>query len=937
MLETDFFASLHHLPAATAVTRLDDNSLVFANRPLLHLLDMASQDVMSMSRFGLSKNYEALSTSWEGASPETIHNHQDELKTSQGFVAVESSARRVELDNAFYCVEFFRPISLHEPDAISLNHSDIQLTDIFDSAQVGLMLLDGNRDIILANQRLAEIAGYESADDLIGLSALDLHVDQNHYEAYRNRFYELLRHRQKLHIEYQLKRKDGQLIWCHFSGKALDRHVPADLNKGLLWVVDDITHIKETEQALQNERDLFASGPTLIFQWRPEAGWPIDYCSANVKEALGFSASEMMADDFCFADLIHPDDQECIANEVSGYLAEQQQSFEQTYRLRNKEGQYREFFDHTRVDYGRDGSAKVIYGYMIDLTEHFEAERKVHAAEERSRLLLESSNEGIFGIDLNGVTTFANPAAAKMLGYKVEELVGQNNHGRIHVHHDDPDAVSNHNCRMMMPMKTGVTSHVDSEVLWRQDGSSFPVEYWSTPIVGRDEDVVGAVVTFHDISQRLEKEEQINQLAFHDHLSGLPNRRLFTERLDYEMQRDKRAQKRCAVLLLDIDHFKEVNDTLGHPAGDQLIIQVANRLSPLMGASDTFARIGGDEFAVLMVEADDVMSVSQLATRLIDSMSETFMINGHSIKTNLSIGIEFSDSVPSSELLIARCDMALYEAKGNGRGRFVFYENDMALEVQSEADMVLGLKHALEQSCFELYYQPQMDLQTERVSGIESLIRWFPEDGKSISPAQFIPVAEKRGLIHQITLWVVRQMASDLPMLKQSGFTGRIAFNLSAIHLMRSEWLLEVANLLKELIVDLSEVELEITETAYMQVSENALMILQDLRAQGLAIAIDDFGTGYSSLASLRKVRSNYLKVDKQFIDGLPSNEDDLAIVNATLSMAHSLGKKVIAEGVETVEQLNTLRSLGCDEIQGYHFSQPLALANICQFLSKSS
>ncbi len=575
--------------------------------------------------------------------------------------------------------------------------------------------------------------------------------------------------------------------------------------------------------------------------------------------------------------------------------------------------------------------------YMItvfkDLRDRISFQTAVKTAQERSKLLLEHSNEGIFGLDCDGVTTFINPAAAMMLGYDPDELIGKRNHDLIH--HSDVNGVHmpESECRMILAIRNEKSYRVETDVLWRKDGTCFPVEYWSSPILDNDH-VVGAVVTFHDITHRKQAEEQIRYLAFHDSLTGLPNRRLFMDRFEHEISQEKRSGLKSALHMLDLDHFKEINDTLGHPAGDQLLIAAAQRIEGLLREGDTFARLGGDEFAILQSNIKDLSDVASLASKVIQSFNNSFLVSGSRLRTNTSIGIVICDTETSVNELISRADVALYRAKEQGRGCFVFYQEEMTERVQRDAELAHMLSSARFLQQLYLVYQPQFDCISGRLVGMEALLRWDHPQRGLIPPLTFIPIAEKRGMIDDIGLWVAQHVCMDAVKWISEGLRfGTVSFNLSPVQLRSEQGIKQLLSVLNESGVPLETFEVEVTESACMDASDETLGILEQYVAQGLRIAIDDFGTGYSSMVALKKLSACRLKIDKSFVRDMLHDENDGMIVNATIALAHSLGLSVVAEGVESEEQLSMLTAQGCDAVQGYFLGYPMSQSDTEKFL----
>jgi diguanylate cyclase (GGDEF)-like protein len=429
----------------------------------------------------------------------------------------------------------------------------------------------------------------------------------------------------------------------------------------------------------------------------------------------------------------------------------------------------------------------------------------------------------------------------------------------------------------------------------------------------------GWLATHEDITERQRAEERIAHMARHDALTDLPNRALLRERLEYELKRVKRGE--ClAVLCLDLDHFKSVNDTLGHPIGDELLKVVAERLRRCTREHDTIARLGGDEFAIIMTAMEKPSDAAILSRRVRDSITKPYDLDGHQIVADISIGISVAP-VDASEpdQLLKNADMALYGAKADGRGAYRFFEPEMDARMQQRRELEMDLRKALANAEFELYYQPLVDLQNNEITGFEALLRWHHPVRGLISPADFIPIAEETGLIIPLGEWVLRRACEET-----ASWPGdlKVAVNLSPSQLKSKNLVEVVTSALAESGMAATRLQLEITESVLMQNTFATLATLHQLRALGVQIAMDDFGTGYSSLSYLRSFPFDKIKIDRSFIEDLSNGAEPLAIVRAIASLAKSLSMVSTAEGVETLQQLEKLQGVGCTEMQGYVFSQ---------------
>jgi diguanylate cyclase (GGDEF)-like protein len=440
----------------------------------------------------------------------------------------------------------------------------------------------------------------------------------------------------------------------------------------------------------------------------------------------------------------------------------------------------------------------------------------------------------------------------------------------------------------------------------------------------------GWVATHEDITERRRAEQQIAHMARHDALTDLPNRVLLRERLSDALSNLHRGRM-LAVHYLDLDHFKSVNDTLGHPVGDELLKAMAERLRNCISDWDTVARIGGDEFAIIQTDIETPSEAAMLARLICDVIKEPYDLNGHALIAETSIGIAIgpNDGIEANELL-KNADMALYGAKSEGRGTYCFFESEMDARVKLRRSMELSLRHALDRGEFDLEFQPVLDLKRDCISCCEALLRWRHPDGLTIGPAEFIPVAEEIGVIVPLGEWVLRQACAAA-----ATWPGdiRVAVNLSPIQVNNQKLLSTVIGALASSRLPARRLELEITEAVLLQNSESTIATLHRLRELGVRISMDDFGTGFSSLSYLRSFPFDNIKIDRCFISGLPDADDSLAIVRAVTTLASSLKMTTTAEGVETEQQLALVRALGCTEMQGYVFSRPLPAADIIRFI----
>ena len=449
--------------------------------------------------------------------------------------------------------------------------------------------------------------------------------------------------------------------------------------------------------------------------------------------------------------------------------------------------------------------------------------------------------------------------------------------------------------------------------------------------------IVGAIGLIRDITERKTAEQQIEYQAYHDALTGLANRRLFQEHLTLALALAQRRRRSVGVLFLDLDHFKVVNDSLGHSVGDALLRQVATRLRSAVREGDTVARVGGDEFTIVLQDLGDRDDAEIVARKVLRTVAQPMDVDEQRLYVTTSIGISiFPEDGEDAETLLKNADSAMYRAKAEGRNTYHISTVEISRSVQERMTLESGMYGAMERSEFEIWYQPQIDLRFDRVAGMEALLRWKHPVRGIIPPAEFIAVAEERGLIVTIGDWVLRKACEHANRLRQLGFGDlRVAVNISPRQFREQTLVPRVEAALEESGVDPRLLELEITEGVAMENVELTLNVLTELRRLGITIAIDDFGTGHSSLSYLKRFPIDALKIDRGFVEDLPDRYEDAAIVKSVIQLASGLNLRVIAEGVERHEQLEFLRGHGCHEIQGYLFGMPMRLADFQKMLEQ--
>ncbi|MBB6216187.1 diguanylate cyclase (GGDEF)-like protein/PAS domain S-box-containing protein [Anaerosolibacter carboniphilus] len=557
-----------------------------------------------------------------------------------------------------------------------------------------------------------------------------------------------------------------------------------------------------------------------------------------------------------------------------------------------------------------------IIGSVMDITEQKENSEQLRMAQK----VFENTIEGIVITDNKGIIQMVNPAFTNITGYTSKEAIGRNprilkseRHDRL-FYQDMWDSL--------------ITTDSWKGEIWnrRKNGETYP-EWMTISAIKNDYgETTHYISVFNDITEHIRKEEHIKHLAYFDALTGLPNKFLFGDRLNLAITHAQHHKHMLAVMVLDVDRFKRINDTLGHAVGDMVIQTVADRLDRCIEDGDTLSRLGGDEFMFILEEIKGIQDVIKVIHRIFDALSCPLHIHGHEFHITGSIGISmYPNDGKDLDTLVKNADTAMYRAKELGRNNYQMYTPAMNDNAIVRLTMENDLRKAIERDELTLYYQPKVDIESGKVVGAEALVRWnHPERGR-ISPGEFIPLAEETGLIEPLGEWVLRQACCQIRQWQdEKGYDIYVSVNLSPRQFQNRNLVEHIMDVIAETEVDPKYIQLEITESCAMENPDHTIHLLQRLKEKGFTFSIDDFGTGYSSLAVLKRFPIDMLKIDQSFVRDLTKNEDDKAIVLAMISMAHSMRLQVVAEGVETSEELSFLMENHCDQLQGYFYSPPV-------------
>jgi diguanylate cyclase (GGDEF)-like protein/PAS domain S-box-containing protein len=723
-------------------------------------------------------------------------------------------------------------------------------------------------------------------------------------------------------MEYRLRRHDGEYRWIINTGRPI-----FDANgefAGYIASALDITDRRNTEAELREReesmRTLLASmGEGVILR---DAQGRVLLHNASAEEIFGLNAAEMriweLGQDTGLVRYLNEDGGPADIKQIPSMLALASGKPQAgPLGVERRDGSLRWVWVNSVPLYEDDSATpRGVITTIADITARRESEEQLRLA----WTVFRNSVEAIIVTDANQRILSVNKAFSEVTGYSAEEAIGQTPRLLKSGHHDPA-------------FYEAMWGEIEEHGFWqgeindrRKNGTLYPSALSISAVRDNAGRISHYVAVFSDITERKASEARIAFLAQHDALTGLPNRALLHDRLEQALANAVRRQKRIALLFLDLDRFKTINDSLGHMMGDQLLQGVALRLSACVRETDTVSRQGGDEFLIVLTDVEVPADAARVAEKILDRLREPFQINTQQLGTSFSIGIAlYPEDGQDVESLMKNADTAMYHAKESGRNTYRFFDEVMNVNALERLHLENALRRALENNEFQLYYQPQVDLATGRIIGMEALLRWFSGTLGSVPPARFIPIAEECGLIVPIGRWVLHEACRQARHWQDAGFAPvPVAVNLSALQFRRDDIIATVRDVLETNGLDGQWLELELTESLLMQSGNAVEDTLARLKKLGVRMSIDDFGTGYSSLAYLKRFPVDRLKIDQSFVRDLNEDPDDAVLVRTIIQLGHNLRLEVIAEGTETPEQMEFLRQEGCTAAQGYLFSPPL-------------
>lgn len=806
----------------------------------------------------------------------------------------------------------------------ALRESETNYRSIFDAANDAFFIHDAATGVILdVNSKMCEMFGCTAEEahslDVTAASEGDPgQVRENAYERIRK----AVQGEPQL-FEWLAKDRNGREFWVEVNLKL----ATIGGNDRILAVVRDISERKRVEEQLRETNQalkaLVESAPLSILSLTTEG--LVTIWNPAAEKMLGWTQEEVLGK---FIPTVSEDKRE----EACGLMQRvvQGESFTDVHVSRRKK-------DGTSIDlslsvaplYDSQGKVNGIMSVMSDITDR----KKTEEALKLQTSALNAVSDQIIITDLNGKVEFVNPAFEKDTGFSLEEVVGKDS--RLIRSGCFDERIYN---AIVDTVKSGRTWHGETTNK-RKDGSSSIDDLTITPVINDDGVIEHLVTVKRNITEKKVYQEKLDHLAHHDPLTGLPNRLLFGDRLIHQLAESKRNEEMLAVMFLDLDRFKLINDTLGHNIGDELLKEVSKRLTASLREVDTIARMGGDEFTIILSHIMAEHDAQLVADKIHGTLSRPFMLGGRELFVTASIGISiYPNHGTNAETLVRNADTAMYKAKELGRNTYQLYTDSLNAAALEKMNMEHYLRKAIEREEFILHYQPRVNIKTGQVLGAEALIRWQHPELGLVSPLDFIPLAEETGLIVPISEWVMRTACIQNKTWQDSGLKPiSIAINVSPREFQSDVLTGMVDRVLKESGMNPAYLDLELTESTLMQNPDCAEETLSAIKSMGARISVDDFGTGYSSLSYLKRFPIDMVKIDQSFVKDITTNPDDAAIAGAVVAMAHSLKLSVIAEGVETLEQLQFLRSINCDEMQGYFISRPVPAEELEQILRDTS
>lgn len=790
---------------------------------------------------------------------------------------------------------------------------------ILNSLQQNIFVKDINSTYLFVNTAYAKLLG-EEATAIMGKNDLDF-FPKEIADKYRIDEALVIQNKQAIEkIESILI--DGKYRTIEVVRKPLYSNGEIIAILGAIWDITDFNegkeHLKKLEYGLNKAQELANIG-----HWELDLITNHLFWSDEVYRIFGLKPKEFDATYEAFLKHIHPDDVNLVNSSYTDSVADKR-GYHVTHRIVRKNGDIGFVEERCEHEFDINGNVIRSIGTVHDITEQKKAQNEVMLASE----VFSKMSDGVVITDADQRIIKVNEAFTKITGYTNEEVKGKTPKAFSSGWHDNEfykkmwDEI-NHNGQW------------NGEIIDRKKSSErYTAEMHIIALYNDEGTLTNYISITNDVSKKKEQENLIHNLAYFDALTKLPNRVLFEERVVSRIPFAKRHDKKMALIFIDMDNFKNVNDIFSHLIGDIFLIEVAKTIKSTLKEQDTLARLGGDEFAILLEDISSIMDMIPIAEKIITAFKNPITIEEKEIYTSASMGVSiYPDDGESYEDLVQAADTAMHQVKASGKNNFQFFTQNMNEKITERLFLEYGLRNALNNNEIFIVYQPKVNLETKKVYGMEALARWKHPELGLVRPDKFIAVSEETGQIYNLGLWIAKQALIDTKALHQAGHILIVSINVSSKQLEDEHFVDDMCALVNEIGLDKSYIELEITESHIMKNIDKALLILNELFFRGFKLSIDDFGTGYSSLSYLKKLPAQTIKIDRSFVLDIDKDEDDKSIVATIIAMARALGKDVIAEGSETQEHIDALKYLHCYKIQGYFFSKPIEIDEFKKFV----
>ena len=911
--------SMEHAPDAVFFMTLDAG-FSYVNKQACLSLGYSRGELLQLKLWAIDPVFpkehwdDIIKNKIEIVNVETLHRRKDGTQ-----FPVEVSARHLWLGDRHYHVCFVRDISERKKAEAAIRERETRFRTLFEKSADAMLLIE-NGVFTDCNQAAVEMMRATDKHQFLALHPAALSPE---HQADGRLSYE----KAEEIIRDTLKKGVNRFEWTHrrtdgsdFPVEVLLTTITLGDHQAIYTVWRDITERKLAEEALRMYEFSMEHAPDAVYFMSRDAGF--SYVNQQACRSLGYSREELMGLTLWDIDPVFPKE------EWEKLWTQKRDAHIDTLNVetlhRRKDGT--QFPVEISASHLWHGNQELHVAFVRDISERKQAEEELR----QLAAVVKHTAEAVIVTDPDNTIIAINNAFTEITGFTEEDALGNTPRLLKSDRHD-------------RDFYQAMWSAIQTAGLWRgeiwdrrKNGEIFPA--WSTISAVRDVagKVINYVSVFSDISSIKRSQEQLAYLAHHDPLTELPNRLLFNDRLDHALRRAEREGHQSSILFLDLDRFKNINDSLGHPIGDILLQQAATRILHLVRKEDTVARLGGDEFIILIEDIDDTQNIAHLAKKITEAFAAPFTVKGHELHLSVSIGISlYPRDGKDGPTLVRNADAAMYRAKEEGRNAYQFYTKALTAAAFERLTLENALRYALEKNELILHYQPQYSLRTGRLTGAEALIRWRHPDIGLVVPDRFIPLAEESGLIEPIGEWVLSAACAQMQDWLDAGANiQRIAVNLSSKQFQRGDIVGLVRHALDDSKLAPWRLELEITEGLIMEKSEWTMRILAELKRLGVTISIDDFGTGYSSLSYLKRMPVDKLKIDKSFVRDILQDPNDEAITRAIIALGQSLKLEVIAEGVETAEQHAFLETLGCHEGQGFFYGHPTPAEEFSKFLS---